>query len=510
MPQMKRRKMSNYKFHYKIIPLILIVSIFFTSCDVPDISQFTAQSAEMTRGIRKGVNDTENLIKNASDRDDLFSATTRKELKQKLKKYRKALNPTLNALDGLDAYLDALNALSQANKKSGDNSKAVVDSVSNLVNVVTGFTFASEVINVASGVLTVLEQFRTAKSFKKRVNLASEIIEGKDTCNEAANNEIFRLSKQINDIVEPVFDNLTEDESNQLEALSPANKRTKLREWNKITQPQYNIIVASELTINGFDCGVIDLLKFNIADLKAINLVISDTMLTDVRIKNRVVLGYYESITATNRRIENESQAILNYKNLAALIREYEETGGSRASIRDSKIQLKTILDNLFIWDSQIQSDVVQRLDTCGANCGNMKQLVLFDLCDDCEVGALGIVDSIPKDKFDRSVGLIEAGLDARKIVLDQQNSKYLDDLKRIEPAHTAVKNEIKTIEENQNKLDSLLSSSLSALESWRETHANLKVAVNTKQTLSVSKLASKVREIWNIVSPAAELTKNN
>src|SRR5438270_7616148 len=126
-------QIPTMKFSSKLIPVLFIVGIFCSACDVPDISEFTKQSAEMTRGIRKGVKDTEALIKDATERNDLYSDATRAKLKKDLKDYQNGIKPTVAALDALDGYLEALNALSQANKKSGENASAVVTSVGNLV-----------------------------------------------------------------------------------------------------------------------------------------------------------------------------------------------------------------------------------------------------------------------------------------------------------------------------------------------------------------------------------------
>ena len=103
----------------KLLTILLIVTVLAAGCEIPDLTEFTKQSAEMTRGIRTGVKDTEGLIKSASERDDLYAPATRTELKKQLVAYRAAIKPTVEALDGLDSYLGALNALSQSNKKSG-------------------------------------------------------------------------------------------------------------------------------------------------------------------------------------------------------------------------------------------------------------------------------------------------------------------------------------------------------------------------------------------------------
>ena len=105
----------------KLLTILLIVTVFGAGCEIPDLTEFTKQSAEMTRGIRTGVKDTEGVIKTASERNDLFSDKSRSKFRQELKSYHEGLKPTLEALDGLDAYLDALNALAQAQKKSTEN-----------------------------------------------------------------------------------------------------------------------------------------------------------------------------------------------------------------------------------------------------------------------------------------------------------------------------------------------------------------------------------------------------
>ncbi len=97
--------MSRLRRSSRLLALLIIVSVFFTACEVPDISRFTEQSSEMTRGIRKGVKDTEILLRTASERNDLYSAETIIKIKADLRDYRKAMKPTVAALDALDAYL---------------------------------------------------------------------------------------------------------------------------------------------------------------------------------------------------------------------------------------------------------------------------------------------------------------------------------------------------------------------------------------------------------------------
>src|SRR5262245_30895149 len=115
-------------FNKGIIPLVLITAILFASCKIPDISNFTEASAQMTTAIRLGVTETDSIIERASQRTDLFGDQT-KAIKESLKNYREATAPTLKTLKGLDAYLEALNSLATAQTKSAQNAAAAVNSV---------------------------------------------------------------------------------------------------------------------------------------------------------------------------------------------------------------------------------------------------------------------------------------------------------------------------------------------------------------------------------------------
>jgi soluble cytochrome b562 len=516
--------MPMVKARLKLIPILLITAILCAGCDIPDLSEFTKQSAEMTRGIRKGVKDTESVIKTASESTDLFSAATRTRLKKDLKDYRSGMKPTVEALDALDSYLEALNALAQANKKSEENSRAAVNAVTNLVTAVSGLTFASSAVNVASGLVTLAEQFRTSRDFKKRVNLAAVIVEGAykpkldssqnpvldengkqilvKACTGKAEEEITVAAGRIKKLVDAAMNGLSDPELKELEPLTPHERREKLKTLNKLSNAQYDQITNAESTIGSFGCGVIDLIKFNVKDLKEINLAISERMLSNAREKNRTVLGFYDSIEKTDRRIQHELETLLNYKTQVVFIKELEATGGSPTNILDAKIVLKTHADDLFVSDAQLKNDIVQALTDCGAACGNFQGFLDFDLCDTCRDPFVVVINGISKPNFDRSNGHIEKVLEDRAAVLSDQNSKYLDELKRITPAHSLVIAELLSMDQKQDQLDQLLGASISALDTWAKTHANLRVAVNTKKPLGVAQLASKVREIWSIIDP--------
>lgn len=524
--------MTTLKLHSKLVAALLMVAFFCAACDVPDISEFTRQSAEMTRGIRKGVKDTENVIKTAAVRDDLFSDNTRAALEQNLKNYQESVKPTNAALDALDAYLEALNALAQANKKSGENAAALVTSVGNLVNAVSGLTFASSVVNVATGLGTLLEKFRTAKDFKKRVNLAAEIVEGRydekrdssgnivadekgkpvmvKACGGDAEDQVTVAGQTIKELLSRILKdpNLTEDYIKALKKLSPREQREQLIADRKMTENEGQTVKAAETKIASFGCGVIDFIKFNVKDLKTINLAVSAEMFTNAREKNRVILGFYENIVANDRRIQNALDRILDYKALIPRINEQVANNADLQAVK-SKITLKNTLTSIFMLDSEIETAVLKALRGC-PDCGQMLTVVqtLTDRahCDaTCRHNLEVMLQNTTRDEFNKTNSLIEQILDTKAIVLFDQNERYLTELARIRPFYESVGAELKSMKDKQDQLDALLDSSLRALDTWARTHANLRVAVNTKRPLTVSNLASSVREIWSIVNPESK-----
>ncbi len=535
-----------------ILTLLLILALLTSACSVPDISEFTKQSAEMTRGIRTSLTDTGKLIKSAAGREDLFSAEARSVLKKESKNFQEAVQPTVAALDALDEYLDALNALAQANAKSGDNAKAVVTSVGNLVTAVSGLTLATSLVNVATGLVAIEEQFRTAKNFKTRVTLAAVIVEGRfdeetetfvengktktrprfvKACGPKAADTLATLGGKISAIVDPMFAPLTEKQKNDLRPLDEAGKLAKLAEWKRVsddlqaelarlkpearrgrlvdlgimTAVQKRSIDESEAAIAQLGCGAIDLIKFNVQELKDINQNISQEIFNQVYRRNKTVLGFYDSLNANDRSIQRELETILNYKSLVSQIRESVALKEDPEQRLHNKIKLKELMDNLFIMDGTIRRDVMAEFDKCGNACADIKALVLFDLCPSCFDQVVDLVNKVDNNEFDSADGLIQPILESRAASLYEQNTRYLDDLKRITPAHSAVITELKAITDKQDQLDGALTASVSALDTWSKTHANLRVAVNSKKPLTVSALASRVREIWAIIDPVSQ-----
>ena len=519
--------------HSKLIPLLLSAAIFCSACEVPDLTEFSKQSAEMTRGIRTGVKDTATLVKTASERTDIYSEETRAALKKDLKDYQTGAKPTLDALDALDAYLDALNALAVANKKSEENSRAAVNAVTNLVTAVSGFTFASSAVNVATGLVTIAERFRTSRDFKERVNLAAEIVEGKfvekkdaagtvlvdekgkpvlvKACGEKAEAQVTEASGRIKQLVAQAMQSqpdLTPAQLGELQGASPEERREKLKTWHRISDQQYAEIKIAEAQIGSLGCGVIDLIKFNVSDLRKIVQAVSDSMFANIQEDSGAVLASYRDFRTRRNDIRDELGPIVGIKNLISQINELTLNHADKNGITSRKVRLKEDLDDVFARDTELKKETLDAISKCGVDCGRMMealQLQLPDPCEDenCVKGLISILDQISKEQFDRSTATIFAALHTiqdKRVAEDQSLAQALD---RLKPDYDAAIDQLKTVAAKRDQLDSLHAASLSALKAWSDSHANLRVAVNTKKPLSVSKLTSEVREIWQIIQPA-------
>ncbi len=504
--------MSNIKFFPKAVTVFLVVSIFFTACDVPDISKFTEQSSEMTRGIRQGVKDTGNLLETAANNEDLFLSETRTAFAQHSKNYDTAMKPTLETLDALDAYLESLNALAQANKKSAENSKAVVGAVNNLVTsasklVVFPPTAADgaipeSAIQIATGLLAVAEQFRTAKSFKDRVNKAAEIVEGRYENDRKLCTDNTRV--KIEEIGQQLF--ITLENIQNTERYSNKEKEILKK----------SALINADRDAYKYGCGVIDLLKFTMKNLQMINTEVSELMQLNFRENNRTTFNLYTGINENNSRIQREITFILKHKNLISQIKQDEfrllRASGNAANnlkkqIRENKHLVKFNLDSIFIIDGGIKDRLIKKITECDSTdneqCKGMKEFINCTRCLSNRRNLDSIIDNIdPAEKFHKGNDLIEPILDERAIELFNQNEAYLSERDRIKPDYDKVKNELDEMKASQKKLDKLLRSSIDALGTWTTTHANLRVAVNTDKPLSVAALTAKVKEIWAILEP--------
>jgi hypothetical protein len=523
--------MSKTKSLHKIVPFLLIISILLSACDVPDISKFTETSGEMTRGIRKGVKDTGGVLETAAASNQLFEKETIAAFKKHSQNYNSTMQPTLDTLNSLDAYLDALNALAQANEKSGENSKAVVESVENLVISASKLVLApteavnipGNVVSIATGLLSAFEQFRTAKSFKSRVNNAAVIVEGrydevtgKKICTEEKREALEILGKQLTASLKLI------DDSNKPKEVKALLKESAIKNFDK------------DAFKHG--CGVIDLLKFTMQDLKKINKLVSELIQRNYRSNNMTTVVLYNRIDVNNSRIQNELSLILEHKNLVAQIKDFEfqyfvkkkeEEKARRKNenvenivIEKEKLRKEIVrrikkdketIDGVFMLDGQVKEALALEINNCddgksNVRCaGMMKFIELLSADPDNETNLDLLYNTLPLSNFYTGNSYIESVLDRRKAALFLENRSYLDEKERIKPDYTKTNSELTEMIKKQTQLDGALNSSISALDTWRTTHANLRVTVNTKKTLSVASLVARVKEIWSNFESTAE-----
>ncbi|MEO6051552.1 MAG: hypothetical protein ABIP78_09500 [Pyrinomonadaceae bacterium] len=545
------------------------MSIFFTACDVPDISEFTTQSVEMTRGIRQGVKDTGDVLKTAAANDGLFEPATIKGFQKYSKEYDTVMKPTLETLDSLDSYVEALNALARANKKSAENSKALVGAFNNLVSSASKLVIAPQAaafeipdmaLKIGTGTIAAIENFRTAKSFKNRVNAAAEVVEGRydkteelvggkkvvtytKICTDGEKEGIEKIGKQYaKDLADKIkvfeegdeYKELLEQYKSEKDPKKKEEQKKKigskeksfrdsLKEFSDKTEKD----VQNEINKHG--CGVIDLLTFTMQDLRRINQDVSKLTEINFVSKNRTTFGLYQGIDTYYERVQNEIKHILRFKTLLKDIRELNVELSKAEAEAEPKAEQKEIdslkkkilnlkntvwrrLNDIYNLDGQAQTAILAKVTECDApakegqssatTCIGMTKYLTCPGCADDKIFD-DLVKAIGPKEFSFGSGVIETALNNRALELFAENRGYLTEKERMQPDYERSNGELDKMRQNQKKLDKLLTSSIAALKTWSATHANLRETVNTKKPLSVAVLVAKVKDIWAVLEPA-------
>lgn len=530
--------MKKLKLYSKLVSLILIVTVLFTACDVPDISKFTEASAEMTRGIRQGVNETGSVLETLAS-SDFASNEAKISIQKSSENYSETVKPTLKALDSLDAYLEALNALALANKKSKDNATALVTSVGNLVTTVSGLQIPETAMKLGTVAVTLFNQFQTAKDFKKRVTLVELIVNGASSNAEKpctvenatqttqklrdsidrlypqVKAERIRLEMRANISRETDIDaeiirlkKAIEDTTNRIEQTPPpANidtlKAQKRRDTDKLAELRgvlKNIQKVYDEKINKLNekereiwlkevgtnfCGVIDILKLNMAELKNIQNGALNKLRKDVIVKNNILIKFHNEIISNDQAVQKKISLILGYKKQREALENYIRWGESADNIADLKETINATLADIKTADDTIEPSINIAFNKLTAECNQA-----------------GNCPNTEADREKRRQSATVIVLENRETDLMAENSRLIAELNRIKPLYTDVMNEMTRIKNKQKELNSLFDSSIDALDIWGQTHSNLRVAVNSKQPLTVSRLISKTKEIWEILKP--------
>jgi hypothetical protein len=529
--------MSKIKLFSKVVPFVLIVSIVFTACDVPDISEFTTNSAEMTRGIRKGIKDTGETLETASKKTDLFLPKTIEDFGELSKKYSKIMEPTVETLNALDEYLDMLNALAQANRKSEENAKAAVGAVSSLITTASklfifapsaagdAFAVPDKIVQISTGLLSIGEQFRTAKSFKDRVTLSARIVEGayKD---EVKVVEVDGVRKEVTESKK-----VCTQEAKQQIKIASNDLDAAINKIN--TNPRYSPARTAELIkseeqsssirVSRFGCGIIDLLKFTVQDLKLINTKILSLTEANLTGRHKVVLELKGNFDRNNARVRKGVNQTLTYTESIETIRNLEIEYAAKRNITeqekkdllDFKIGVLDILRELFILDPGFKRAVTAEIKKCEMTmtCSGMGEFINFpprkddteaaDLAYDKQLGSL-LDRRIGAQRFEIGNQAIEAMIEKRARAVADRNEIYRIEEERLKPDYAAAASELNEIKARQTRLNKAFNESVEALDLWTLTHAKLRVTLTTKKPFSVARFVSKVKTLMALFEPKA------
>lgn len=549
--------MLKLKKYSKIIPLILIVSILFTACDVPDISKFTEASAEMTKGIRQGVKETGGILETLS-KSNISSETAKAAIQENSLNYEKNIAPTLKAIDSLDAYLEALNALALANKKSEENAKALVNSVGNLMTAVSGLQLPETALKLGTVAVTLFNQFKTSRDFKKRVTLVEQIVNGSSPdasqpCTVENYSDISRKLRMSLDALYPevkaqrVSLEMPLNLQNGVDIETEIAKQEKrLKEINQslsveIAPNEEDKLVAEKDVIvkrlkslrnaleriqkvydrktNSLDekardewlekaggnfCGVIDIIKLNVDELNNIQQSALILLYSNTDDDNKTLLRYYNNILTNDRRVQSEIGLILDYKNQRERLKELKfrvddptlDPNQKKSFEKRKKSVESSVVSTLS--DIAVKDDVIKIFVD-----GKIKES--DDLCNSnikCPK-----TDNATKERH-QQVKLLPVfvdALEAREKVLLAENARLIDELNRVEAQHKSVIDKLDKIKIKQKEMNALFESMNTALDTWGETHASLRLALNTKQILSAARLFSKAKEILEILKKDEE-----
>ena len=449
----------------KRIALFLAITLFLSACgEIPDISKFAEASGAMTSVIRKGVTQTDELMGAAVAEPTLLKAQD--DLTASRANFRAAVKPTLITLDAIDGYLDALQAIAVAHKKSAEHSEALVSAVGNVVTAATGLVTGTAglqlprvALNIGEFVVEHYERLRLEKDFKKRVNLVAEIMEGE----KDAEGEVVHE-------------------------------------------------------------GVIDLLKYNLIALKDINRKVSSAMLTSIEKRDKVITQYHDQIKKNDHRVQLVLAGILEYKNIIT-----DATGFSAQTNQELDLNLAILRNEydskLAAAPNQVERDrlVIERnkkIEDLRKQAeekiesrkkrekSQLNSQFAFLTMEDAGLAPLKAkVDQagdacLGSDQELCRRAIIIEGLEQREASLLVQTNALTADLQRINPAYIEAIGYANKVNERREALDALLDKSLSALDAWADTHAKLRMTLNTRQPLITTRLISVVREMLDIIKP--------
>jgi hypothetical protein len=442
----------------KGIALFLAMTLFLSACgEIPDISKFAEASGAMTSVIRKGVTQTHELMGAAAAEPSLLDV--RKELTAYRAELRAALKPTLVALDAIDGYLDALQAIAAAHKKSAEHSEALVSAVGNVVTAATGLQLPAVALNIGNRIVKLYEELRLEKDFKKRVNLVAEIMEGKKNAEGGVDHEgVIGLLKY----------NMTSLKDINVKVSSAMLISITVR--NQVITQYHDQIMENDRRVQRVLAGI----------LEYKNMITEATDFSD-----RINLGrnleiarlgfeYDRKLAAVSDQVERKKLEIERDEKIQDLKEQATETIDSRKEGEKKRLEEQfAFLTGIDAGLAPLKAQVGQAVKACQ---GSDEELCLR--------------------------AIIIEGLERREASLLVQTTALTTDLQRVNPAYIEAIGFANKVNERKEALDALFDKSLSALDAWADTHAKLRTTLNTRQPLTATRLISVVREMLDIIKP--------
>lgn len=170
--------MKYFKQRIQIsISIILISTILFTSCEVPDIQPFSNATTEMVSVMRQSNTQSLELWKKGEN-SPAFTDNTKIKLSENRKNFEKVWKPTEKCLTAIAAYTDSLASLAEAGKKGKESAQTLFDSIQGVLDVAGGLTIPTNITGLVATLNGQLAKARARGKLKDAVIAATEIIDG--------------------------------------------------------------------------------------------------------------------------------------------------------------------------------------------------------------------------------------------------------------------------------------------------------------------------------------------
>jgi hypothetical protein len=159
------------------ISLLLILTMFFTGCEVPDIQPFSNATTGMVSVMRQSNTQSLELWKEAEN-SPAFAESTRSKLKDNRKKFQEIWKPTEKCLTAIASYTDSLVSLAEAGKTGKESAQTLFDSIQGVLDVAGGLKIPTAITGIVATLNGQLAKARARGKLKDAVIAATQIIDG--------------------------------------------------------------------------------------------------------------------------------------------------------------------------------------------------------------------------------------------------------------------------------------------------------------------------------------------